>query len=107
MFNVRFNNNVAIFYGFKFTDLIQDGGENVFFGQLGDRQPLDLIFADLKVFHTRVLVGVIYCPLGIDSSPFYGSVVEELSNRYLRHMSLVDFNVNLLGDSTSSCCAKY
>jgi hypothetical protein len=43
-------------------------------------QPVDFIFADLKGFHTRVLVGVIYCPPGIDSYPYYELVLEELSN---------------------------
>jgi hypothetical protein len=66
-------------------------------------QPVDFIFADVKFFHTRVLVGVIYCPPGIDGYPYYGPVFK-LSNRYPRHMLMGDFNVNLLGDSTSSRC---
>jgi hypothetical protein len=66
------------------------------------RQPFDFIFADLKVFHTRVLVCVIYCSPGVDGYPYYGPVLAELSNRYPRHMIMDDFNVNLLGDSTSS-----
>jgi hypothetical protein len=38
-------------------------------------QPVEFMFADLKVLHTRVLVGVIYCPPGIDGYPYYGLVL--------------------------------
>jgi hypothetical protein len=43
-------------------------------------QPIDYIFADLKICGTRLLVGVIYTPPKIDGYPFYGLILEELTH---------------------------
>jgi hypothetical protein len=45
-------------------------------------QPIDVFFVDLKMFGLRLLVGVIYCPSGINGIPYYGPVLDELVSLY-------------------------
>jgi hypothetical protein len=59
-------------------------------------QPVDYIFVDLKVFGTQVLVAVVYCPPRIDGYPHYGTILEELVDKYPRVVIMVDLNVDLL-----------
>jgi hypothetical protein len=40
-------------------------------------QPVDYIFVDLKVFGTRVLVAVVYCPPRIDRYPHHGQILDK------------------------------
>jgi hypothetical protein len=63
----------------------------------------DYIFEDLKVFGTRVLVAVVYCPPRIDGYPHYGQISEEFVDKYPRVMIMGgDLNVNLLRTTVSS-----
>jgi hypothetical protein len=48
-------------------------------------QPIDYIFVDLKIFGTRVLVAVVYCPPRIDGFHYYGPVLESLVDKTI-HM---------------------
>jgi Reverse transcriptase (RNA-dependent DNA polymerase)/Endonuclease-reverse transcriptase len=65
-------------------------------------QPVDYIFVDLKIFGTRVLVAVIYCPPRVDGYPHYGQILEELVDKYPRTVIMGDLNVDLLKNTVSS-----
>jgi hypothetical protein len=60
--------------------------------------PVDFLCVDLNIFGTRVLVAVIYCPPRTDGYSYYDHTMEELTDRYFRHIIMVDFNVDLLRD---------
>jgi hypothetical protein len=53
-------------------------------------QPVDNIFVDLKLFGTRVLLAVVYCPPRIDEYPHYGQILEELVDKYPRVVNMGD-----------------
>jgi hypothetical protein len=63
---------------------------------------VDFLFVDLNILGKRVLVAVIYCPPQIDDYPYYNPILEELADRYPRHIIMGDFNVDLLRDSVAS-----
>jgi hypothetical protein len=65
-------------------------------------QPVDFLFVDLKIFGTRILVGVLYCPPGIDGTPYYGPILEELVGIYPVQILMGDLNTDLLKDTVAS-----
>jgi hypothetical protein len=71
-------------------------------GKSTSDQPTDFLFVDLKLFGTRVLVGVIYCPPGVDGTPFYGPILDELVGIYPIQILMGDFNVDLLKNTVAS-----
>jgi hypothetical protein len=71
-------------------------------GKSTSDQPIDFLFVDLKMFGTRLLVGVIYCPPGINGIPYYGPVLDELVSLYPVQILMGDLNVDLLKDSVAS-----
>jgi hypothetical protein len=71
-------------------------------GKSTSDQPIDFLFVDLKMFGTRILVGVIYCPPGIDGTPYYGPILDELVGIYPVQILMGDFNVDLLKDTIDS-----
>jgi hypothetical protein len=62
-------------------------------------QPIDYIFADLKICGTRLLVGIIYTPPRIDGYLFYGPILEELTSKEPRHIVM---GVNVFRDTSAS-----
>jgi hypothetical protein len=52
----------------------------------------------LRIFRNAI----IYCPSRIDGYPYYGSILEDLADRYPGHKIIGDFIVDLLRDSVAS-----
>jgi hypothetical protein len=71
-------------------------------GKSTSDQPIDFLLVVLKMFGTRILVGVIYCPPGIDNTPYYGPILDELVGIYPVQILMGDFNVDLLKDTIDS-----
>ncbi|XP_063825284.1 uncharacterized protein LOC135074832 [Ostrinia nubilalis] len=62
----------------------------------------EFIFIEVNVKGIKAVLGVVYCPPGVDYLPKLESALEPISADYIHHLIMGDFNTNLLVNSSSS-----